>query len=167
MRTPDRRWTDELRRRFGDQVKLSWNVDVGRWQFDVQCVDMQYRPQFLQWTHDPKTGQKLKADPQTGLLPFRELTDETFREVCRNLERTYLANPFDGGQTARGHLRKVQRFNDDLKAQRDRDLRREGEAYFRDHHRQLTGGLLVGGARPTPTRGGIEVVSPIGTPKEA
>lgn len=154
MRIPNRVFVKELEARFGTEVKLSWNEDVGRWQFDVLNVDGQYRPQFLQWTHNPKTGQKLKEN-EFGLLPFKELTDEVFREVCRNLERTYLANPADGGRTVKGHIRKIRQHNDGLARQYDRFIREESRAFFLENHRRATGGLQ------------IQVVSPVGTPKEA
>lgn len=110
-------WVTALRDACGDHVRLSWNATVGRWQFDVLCVDGEYRAQFLCQTHHPVTGAKLEADAH-GYLPFRDLNDEVLREVIRNLQQTYIGNPWDGNGPKEAVAR--MRFNEQQAARNKR-----------------------------------------------
>ena len=135
-------WLAALRSACGDQVRLSWNATVGRWQFDVLCVDGEYRAQFLCQTHHPITGEKLVAE-EHGYLPFRDLNDVVLREVIRNLEQSFLGNPHDGAGTAKRHVAQRAHYNDRL-AQRNKESRRsELEALIGDQRHRLQGNLQV------------------------
>lgn len=145
MRTPKPEWLAALRSACGDEVRLSWNDTAKRWQFDVLCVDGQYRPQFYQWTHDPLTGAKLDPGPQ-GLLPMRELDDAGMREVLRNLEVTYLGNPHDGAQTPERLVAQRERYNKDLWRSKHRQAAQAWVDLMDERKRRLRGGLLIGGS---------------------
>lgn len=142
MREPKREWLAALRQVCGDHVRLSWNETVGRWQFDVLCVDGEYRAQFLCQTHHPVTGEKLAEDAH-GYLPFRELNDEVMREVIRNLEQTYLGNPHDGAGTAKRHVARRAHFND-RHAQKNKQTRlNDFEALAGEQRNKIQGNVSV------------------------
>jgi hypothetical protein len=131
---PKPEWLAALRDACGDQVRLSWNATVGRWQFDVLCVDGEYRAQFLCQTKHPVTGVPLEAEAH-GYLPFRDLNDEVLREVIRNLTQTYIGNPWDGVKDATDYVAQRAQFNAQQearnKATRLHDLE-ELAGYFRN-----------------------------------
>lgn len=154
---PKPEWVRELKARCGSEYDLYWNPQVGRWAVKVPCVDGQTRDQFWCWFRDPHTGEKLEAD-QFGLLPFRDLDDESFRELLRNLDASYLCNPYDGPGSARKQLAQRQQWNDEQKAK----SRKERAAAFVD----MVGDRIGRMRGRAFSAGGIEVVSPIGS-KEA
>ena len=142
MRVPKAEWLAALRQTCGDQVRLSWNETVGRWQFDILCVDGEYRAQFLCQTHHPMTGEKLKEDVH-GYLPFRELNDEVLREVLRNLERSFLGNPHDGAGTAQRHVAQRAHFNDAQAARNKRTRLNDLEAIVGEQRNRIQGNVSV------------------------
>ena len=153
---PKPEWVAELRQRYGDQVRLSWNEAVGRWSFDILCVDGVHRPQFWQWQRNA-AGTPLKPDPISGLLPFRDLDDASFREACRNLDKTYLAAP-GAAQTAQRHSQMMLAHNRGLRDKVRAERQADGEYWVKDNWRRLTDAPF--------SAGGIALVSPIGGSKE-
>lgn len=108
MREPKAAWLAALRALEGcADAELRWNLSVGRWEFILRGADGIPRSQFYGWFHRP-------VDPVTGMHPFRELDDEGMREVIRNLERSYLANRWDGAGTTGREVRRRVRFNREL-----------------------------------------------------
>ena len=154
MRIPHPEWLAALRQSCGDHVRLSYNETVGRWQFDVLCVDGQYRPQFYCWTRDPKTGAVLEADA-FGFLPFRDLDDAGLREVIRNLERSYLANPADGPGSPHEQVRRAEAYNRQVWRQKHHDAAGVFADMAWDRKRQLRGDAF--------SAGGLAIVSPVGS----
>lgn len=125
-RTPHPAWLAQLRRLEGcAEADIRWNDAVGRWEFCLKGADGIPRSQFWGWYRDDR-GRPLKPDPVTGLFPFRELDDAGMREAIANLERTYIANPFDGVGTTRKEVLRRHRFNQDVMG---RQYRAAGEAF--------------------------------------
>lgn len=146
MRIPKPEWLAALRDLCGDQVRLSWNETVGRWQFDVMCVDGRYQPQFFCQTKDPITGKLLEVQG-LEMLPFRELDDESFREVLRNLEKSYLGNPHDGQVLPGRHVRKIARENSALGQRQRQDRINSTEGWLSHHWNRLHGNVSVAVAK--------------------
>lgn len=111
----------ELKRRFGSDQDVRYNTQVGRWEFLSLSAGGMQVSQFLGWTVNPLTGEKVEPDPVSGLLPFRELDAEAQAEVIRNLEKSYIGNRHDGAGSWREHQTKTIEHNREI----DRKKRRE------------------------------------------
>lgn len=137
MRTPRPEWIAALRRLEGcSDADIRWNESVGRWEFILAGADGVPRSQFYGRFDQP-------VDAQSGLYPFRELDDDGMREVLQNLERTYIANRFDGAGTTRREVGRRYRFNRELLQSKYR----EAGALFADlaaeRGRRIRGATLI------------------------
>lgn len=101
----------ELKRRFGSDQDVRFNAQVGRWEFLSLSAGGMPVSQFLGWTRNPLTGEKIEPDPVTGLLPFRELDATAQAEIVTNLEVSYIGNRHDGSRDWREHRDKTMEFN--------------------------------------------------------
>ena len=121
MRIPKAEWVQALKALCGAEADLRYNETVGRWEFVLPEADGSCRSQFWSWFKDPRTGQPLSPDPVSGLLPFRDLDDGAMREALRNLEETFIGNPWDGAKDQRTMIRRRMQYNADLRQQRYRE----------------------------------------------
>lgn len=62
----------------------------------------------------------------SGVQPFRELGEAEFQEALRNLERTFVGNPYDGAGTVRRKAAQAYFYNKTLLEQQ---RKARGEAY--------------------------------------
>src|SRR5712671_2451509 len=95
------------------QADLRFNYLVGRWEFILSSADGVMRSQFWGrfYTEAPDgTRTPVPVDPVTGLAPFRDLDDAAIKEACANLERTFVANRWDGAGTTRREVLRRHRF---------------------------------------------------------
>ncbi len=100
MREPKTRWVLALRALTGNEGDdIRWNEALGRWEFVLISADGIQRSQFWGWYDQPK-------DPMSGLHPVRELDDDAMIEALRNLEVSFVANPFDGAGTTKKEVLK-------------------------------------------------------------
>ena len=106
MRTPRPEWVAALRSLVGSGADLRFNESVGRWEFLLPEADGKCRSQF--WGHFDKP-----KDPVTGMPPFRDLNDGEMRIALRNLEKTFIGNPFDGAGTTRREVAQRIGYNKD------------------------------------------------------
>lgn len=118
MREAKPEWIAALRGLEGcGDADIRWNESVGRFEFILPGADgiprSQFWGQFWTWHH----GERINTvpDPVTGLFPFRDLDDAGMREALANLERTYVANRWDGSGTTQREVMKRHRFNMDLR----------------------------------------------------
>lgn len=81
----------------GDDIRF--NEGLGRWEFVLMSADGIARSQFWGWFNRP-------VDPVSGLHPFRELDDDAMVAALRNLETTFVGNPFDGAGTTKKEVLK-------------------------------------------------------------
>ena len=101
------------------------------------------RSQFWCVYKTPLTGEPIKPDPATGLQPFRELDDEAMRDALKNLEMTFVANPFDGAGSTRKEVMKR------IKENRDEGQRRYKQGGYdfadmvNDRAKRLRGAISV------------------------
>ena len=105
MHKPKAAWVRALRAltgNGGDDIRF--NEVLGRWEFLLTSADGIVRSQF--WCHFD-----LPVDPFTGLAPARELDDHGMVEALANLERTFVANTFDGAGTTRKQVQENIEFN--------------------------------------------------------
>jgi hypothetical protein len=143
VREPRPEWVAALRALCGAESDLRWNDTVGRWEFRLLSADGVLRSQFWAWFFHPTTGERLEADPVTGLLPFRELDDEAMGEALRNLERTFIGNRQDGAGTTRREMERRIRFNRDHMR---RKYQEAGEAFAdlaAERGRRIRGAPLI------------------------
>lgn len=129
MREPKAAWLAQLRA-VDAGADLRWNEAVSRWEFILTSADGVPRSQFWCQFDGPR-------DWATGLQPFRELDDDSMREACANLERTFIGNPFDGAGTTRREAMRRYTHNRDLQAKRFREAGELFAEYVWDHRRQL------------------------------
>ncbi|HKR56930.1 MAG TPA: hypothetical protein VJS20_11575 [Gemmatimonadales bacterium] len=151
MPEPKPEWLAALKA-VDDKADLRFNYAVNRWEFILTCADGTPRSQF--WcqygatrresyvdTRGVKHWQTVPdRDPVTGMLPYRELTDLSFREAMKNLERSFVGNPFDGAGTVRRQVMQAHRFNQQHK---QAIFRKGGELlsdFIWEHRRQLRDG---------------------------
>jgi hypothetical protein len=118
-RVPKPEWVLALRGLCGAESDIRFNETVGRWEFLLLEADGIVRSQFWGQFSAP-------IDPVTGMYPFRELDDAGMREALRNLERTYIGNPYDGAGSNRAEVLRRMEFN--LGVQQ-RAFRAAGELY--------------------------------------
>lgn len=129
MRAPKPEWVAALRRLEGcSDATIRFNHAVWRWEFILPGADGIPRSQFWGWFYEIRNGQRVPAtpDPETGMYAFRELDDEGMREALANLEKTYIANPWDGAGTTRKEVLRRYRFNEAL---RQRKFDAAGQAF--------------------------------------
>lgn len=100
---------DVLRERYG--ADCVWDATVCRWAIDSPSTAGKMVRQLVVWRFDPVTGAPLTAKPGE-LLPFRELTPDTMREILDNMERASLLNPHDGAGSWKEHTRRVLAHNE-------------------------------------------------------
>ena len=113
MRVPKPSWVRALRALTGfEQDDIRYNETRSRWEFILTSADGMPRSQYWGVSKNPLTGEPVKPDPVTGLHPFRELDDEAMRDALKNLEMTFVANPFDGAGSTRKEVQK--RINENL-----------------------------------------------------
>lgn len=105
---------EELRRRFGAGHDCEWDMTLCRWVVITPSSTGKPVRQPVVWRVDPHSGLPLRAD-RTGLLPFRELTPETLRDILDNLERTALHNRHDGAGTWGRHVAQVVAHNEGVR----------------------------------------------------
>ncbi len=130
-------WVSALRRLEGcSDAEILWNEAAHRWEFRLRGADGVFRSQFWGWFSQ-------RIDPTTGLHPFRELDDQAMEEALRNLERTYIANRFDGAGTTDKAVRRNIRFN----TEHQRSFYRDAGTLFADmaadRGKRLRGALQV------------------------
>lgn len=77
-------------------------------------ADGNIRSQFWGWFRDGN-GNAIEPDAVTGAYPFRELDDSAMREALRNLEETYIGNPWNGAGTTRREVQRRIDFNHELR----------------------------------------------------
>ena len=149
MREPKPEWIAALRRLTGcEQDTIRFNETVWRWEFVLTGADAIPRSQFWGWFNQP-------ADPITGLQPFRELDDDGMREALRNLERTFIGNPWDGLGSTKKEVTRRMKFNEEQKA---RGYKEAGDAWadmFMERRRRIHAHPMVGWTRasePQPVR---------------
>lgn len=82
-------------REFPDFQELRFNVLLGRWEFVFLSVAGRPVSQFFGWDRNPLTGAPVTADPDTGLLPFRDLDAVAQAEILQACRETYLAKDAD------------------------------------------------------------------------
>lgn len=127
MREPKAEWVTALKA-LDSGADLRWNASVGRWEFILSSADGVPRSQFWGWFYQVVNGQQvpIEPDPVTGLHPYRDLDDAAMAEALRNLERTFIGNPFDGAGSTRKEVRRRMRYNE---AHAQRQYRAAGEAF--------------------------------------
>ena len=107
MRQPKPSWVRALRALTGfEQDDIRYNETLSRWEFVLTCGDGVPRSQFWGVYKNPLNGMPVTPDPMTGLHPFRELDDDAMRDALKNLESTFVANPFDGAGSTREEVMK-------------------------------------------------------------
>ncbi len=112
MRTPKPSWVRALRDLTANEADdIRFNEALGRWEFLLMSADGITRSQFWGWYANPLTGKPITPDPLTGLHPYRELDDVAMVEALTNLERTFVANSFDGAGTTRKEVAKRIEYN--------------------------------------------------------
>ena len=144
MRVPKPCWVRALRALTGfEQDDIRYNETLGRWEFVLTCGDGVPRSQFWCVYKNPLTGEPIKPDPATGLQPFRELDDEAMRDALKNLESTFVANPFDGAGSTRKEVMKRIKENRDAGQRR---YKQGGYAFadmVNDRAKRLRGAIRV------------------------
>lgn len=106
-------WVARLRQ-VDPQADLRFNHTVGRWEFILSSADGVMRSQFFGRFYVVQADgsrKYLPPDPETGLHPYRDLDDAAIEEVCANMERTFVANRYDGAGTPRKEILRRHRFN--------------------------------------------------------
>lgn len=155
MREPKASWVQALRRLTGCETDdIRWNESVGRWEFILAGADGKPRSQFWGWFDQP-------VDPLTGLHPARELDDHGMREALRNLEKTFVGNPYDGAGTPKEEIMRRMKYN---KAEGKRRYRQAGEDFAdmaAERGHRLRGAAFTGWTRD------IEIETPIGARRSA
>ena len=145
MREPKASWVRALRALTGfEQDDIRYNETLSRWEFILTSGDGVPRSQFWGLFKNPLTGLPVTPDPVTGLHPFRELDDEAMRDALKNLERTFVANPFDGAGSTR---KEVMRRIEENRAEGQRRYRQGGEDFVdlvNDHAKRLRGATSMG-----------------------
>lgn len=112
MREPKAEWIVALRALTGqERDTIRFNETLHRWEFQLVGASGAVQSQFWGQFTDPRTGERVKPDPDTGMYAFRELDDAGMREALRNLERTFVGNRADGAGTVRKHILNGMRYN--------------------------------------------------------
>lgn len=151
MPDPKAEWLAALRA-VDDKADLRFNYAVNRWEFLLTCADGVPRSQF--WCDFTATREQRVTDsrgvvhveqvpdrdPVSGLMPYRDLTDASFREALRNLERSFVANPYDGAGTIRRQVMGNYRYNRDLHAQKGREAGHRIADWIWERRRQIRDG---------------------------
>lgn len=121
MRVPKPEWIAALRRLEGcADATIRFNEQVWRWEFVLPGADGKPRSQFWGKFTEMRHGRRVPAtpDPESGMYAFRELDDDGMREALANLERTYVANRWDGAGTVRKEVLRRHRFNEAVRQQK-------------------------------------------------
>ena len=144
MRQPKPSWVRALRALTGfEQDDIRYNETLSRWEFVLTCGDGVRRSQFWGVYKNPLNGMPVKPDPMTGLHPFRELDDDAMRDALKNLESTFVANPFDGaGSTKKEVMKRIE----ENRAEGQRRYKQGGEDFadmVNDRAKRLRGATSV------------------------
>jgi len=124
-------WIAALQALTGHETDMiRWNGLVCRYEFVMAGADGIPRSQFWADFSKPK-------DPETGLQPYRALTDDTMREALANLERTFVGNPFDGTGSTRREVGRRYFYNKRLQESRWKARGQEYADYIWDHRRHI------------------------------
>ncbi len=108
---------------------VRWNALVQRYEFVLAGADGVPRSQF--WC-------RFDLPPDaSGVQPFRELGESEFQEALRNLERTFVGNPYDGAGTVRRHAANAYFFNKTLTETRAKERAAVFSDFIWEHRRQL------------------------------
>lgn len=125
-REPPAEFVAQLRREFPDFVDLVFNETVNRWAFTFRSAAERPVTVFWGWDRNALTGEPIRPDPVTGLLPFRDLTPDAQAEIIRTGHATYIGNRVDGdGKWARRYSR-VRNYN---REQITKNARAKGDLY--------------------------------------
>lgn len=87
----------ELVSRFGSGHDCEWDPQFQRWVIISPAASGRPTRQLVVWTRSPITGEPIKPDAN-GILPFRDLNEDTCWEILRNMEASALTNRHDGEQ---------------------------------------------------------------------
>ena len=99
MREPPVDFVNRLHAQCGSDWSVRFNVEVGRWEFQSTSAGGMRVSQFFGWYYNPLTLERIEPDPNTGLAPFRDITDiSTQNEILTNLEQSYIGNREDGAR---------------------------------------------------------------------
>jgi hypothetical protein len=99
MREPPADFVLKLKAQCGSDWDVRFNVEVGRWEFQSISAGGMRVSQFFGWFYNPLTLERIEPDPNTGLAPFRDITDiNTQDEILKNLEQSYIGNREDGAR---------------------------------------------------------------------
>jgi hypothetical protein len=124
-------WITRLQRLTGCETDtIRWNGTVHRFEFVLRDADNISRSQF--WCDF--NGER---DPVTGMKPYRPLTDSNIDEAFRNLERTFVGNPYDGNGTPAREIGRRYFFNKYLQQERWQKRAEEFADFVWDHRRQI------------------------------
>lgn len=102
---------EELQRRYGQDYDVRWCAEVGRWEFLVPSATGKPVSLFWGWFQNPLTGERIAPDPESGLVPFRDLDPDGQAAVFKSLDETYLGNPWDGAGTWAKHFENRRAYN--------------------------------------------------------
>jgi len=149
MPEPKAEWLQRLRQ-LDDKADLRFNYEANRWEFILTCADGKPRSQFWcqfdakRWERytDPITGVTVEQqvpdrDPVTGMMPYRELNDREFAVAIANLEKSFVANPFDGAGTTRKEMLRRYHWNKAHTAKLFREAGEQFADFVWDHRRQI------------------------------
>jgi len=109
---------------------IRWNAHVSRYEFILTEADGVPRSQF--WCQFD--GER---DPVTGMKPYRPLNDAEMQVALANLQRTFVANPFDGNGTVQREVGRRYFFNKRLQEQRYKERGEEYADFIWEHRRQI------------------------------
>ncbi len=145
MREPKIKWVKALRLLTGNEGDtVRWNEEVGRWEFVLMSADGVPRSQFWGQFYNPFTGEPIEPDPATGLVPFRDLDDESMTEALANLEKTFVGNTFDGAGSTKKEVLRRMKWN---RAEGVRRWKQGGEDFATmaaERGHRIRGALLTG-----------------------
>lgn len=144
MREIKPEWVAALRALTGQEGDtIRWNVALQRYEFVLAGADGRPQSQFWGQYHNPLTGERILPDEVTGLYPFRELDDAGMVEALRNLEMTFVANPYDGAGTTRKQALTRMRHNRALRKKQLRDAADGWADMMLDRSKRLRGALQL------------------------
>ncbi len=120
MRKPKTKWVVALRALTGNERDdIRFNEALGRWEFLLTSADGVVRSQFWGAFDQP-------IDPFSGLHPYLELNDDGMRVALKNMESTFVGNPFDGSGTTKKEVAKRIKLNHE---EGNRRYRQAGEDF--------------------------------------
>lgn len=130
MREPPADFVLKLKAQCGSDWDVRFNVEVGRWEFQSISAGGMRVSQFFGWFYNPLTLERIEPDPNTGLAPFRDITDiNTQDEILKNLEQSYIGNREDGARDWETYSGNRMRYNGQISAA-NRKARGDDWAYM-------------------------------------